>query len=207
MGFTILELMVVIAISILLVGLLAPAVNSLAKTTLLTSSGNQIVNLVEFARQDAMSKNAMTALIMVDDPAMDNKDRTFAIFELTPSPNGIQSQTSDWKQISHWETLSAGVIVDQSMLQDSSTQPFPPFPALKYGASSPASYKYAVFLPGGALLSGSAAQIRLCEGYYPPGATAPIYTRPKAGSGPGSPANYYNITILAATGRPKIDRP
>lgn len=206
-AFTLIELLVVIAICITLMSLLIPAFNSIGKATLLTASGNQIVNLANFARENSMSKNAMTALVVLTDPALDNRSRTFTIFELTPPANGVQSQTSDWKQVSKWETLSPGIIADLCTFQDSSQQPLPPLPAFKYGTKTPASYKYAVFLPGGALLGGSTMLVRLSEGYYQTGAASPVYTQPKPGAAPATPADYYNITILAVTGRTKIDRP
>jgi hypothetical protein len=90
----------------------------------------------------------------------------------------------------------------------SDTLPLPgvpqtPFPSISYGGKKINSYSYEIFLPNGSLLSGSSAQIRLAEGVISSGAAT--YTQ--RGHNSDGPANYYNITILAGTGRTKIDRP
>jgi prepilin-type N-terminal cleavage/methylation domain-containing protein len=204
-AFTLVELLVVMAVIVSVMAMLVPAFKNIGKANLLTASGNQVTNLANFARENAMSKNAMTALILLNDPALADMNRSFALYELTPPTNGAQSKSGDWRQISKWEALGSGVIADQCTFEDSTQPPPTALPSLKYGATAVSSYKYVVFLPGGALLSGSTAQVRLCEGYYPKGAGNPVYTSSRGSS--GTAANYFKVSILAATGRTKIDRP
>ena len=207
-AFTLVELLVVVLIIGLLLSFLVPAFGNLGKAGALTSAGSQVANLVNLARQNSMSKNAMTALIVNTDSTLDNANRLFTLLELVPPSSGAQPQTTDWKPLSGWETIRAGVVADSNpanfSFPDSATQPVPKFPSpIQYGAKAIGSYKYVIFLPNGTLLSGTSTRIRLTEGFLAPGASTVTYTRPKAG---GS-ANYYDITILAATGRTKIDRP
>lgn len=201
---TMLELLAVIVIMVVVAALALPSFKSFGQANLLTSSGDQIVNLANFARENSMSKNGMTVLVMLSDPALEGMNRTFTLFEITPPKSGAQNQTSDWKQISKWETLSQGVIADSCTFPDQSQQPQPPLPAIKYKGATSSVYKFITFLPNGAMLSGSSAQIRFCAGLFQAGSITPRYTEAVVN---GVPANYYNVTILAATGRTKIDRP
>jgi prepilin-type N-terminal cleavage/methylation domain-containing protein len=215
-GFTLIELLTVVAIMVTVVGLAVPAFTSIGSANLLDASGNRAVNLINFAREDAMSKNAMTALVVLTSP-QNSAYRTLAVMEL---PNG----STVWNQVSAWETLSSGAMIDPGPDNNSTHIPFPylfnftrstvpagtagvprtAFPSIQYGGATVQSYQYEVFLPNGSLLSGSSATIRLAEGFISSGNTA-TYTRPDPHG--GGPANYYNITILGATGRTKIDRP
>jgi hypothetical protein len=167
-----------------------------------------------------MSKNSMTALVVLTDPQLNNAYRCASLMEL---PN----QTEVWKQIASWETLSPGAIVDPgpngnpdanpshpyqfSFNTKADQTPTPgvpqqPFPPITYGGKTANSYSYEIFLPNGSLLSGSAVQIRVAEGFVSSGVpTVPTYTQPDPHG--GGPVNYYQVTILAGTGRTKIDRP
>ncbi len=199
-AFTLIELLTVIAVMAVLTSLLAPAFNSIGRSSQLSAEGNKVVNLVNLAGQNSMAKNAMTALVAIPtDQSASSAYRAFALFEYVP-------EASDWKQISGWETLKEGVVVDPASFTFTSypaSKPQPDLPAIKYGGRTISSYKYVVFLPNRSLLQNSSAQLKLAEGLFAGGASTPTYTR--KGSD-GSPANYYNVTVLGTTGRPKIDR-
>ena len=220
-GFTLLELLLVVAIMVILIGLTVPAVSNFRSANLLSASGEKVVNLLNLARQNSMSRNTMTAFVMITDPTLANPYRSFALLELVPLSSGTPPATRTWKQISNWETLPDGVIVDPAWpsnvaqsLADSSTQAshLPASMAITpfaYGGENVDSYRYVIFMPtGGLFLNGSSSfvQIQLVEGFLPQGSGTPTYTKPATGPG-GSWANYYRISTLAATGRVKIDRP
>lgn len=210
-GFTLIEVLTVLAITAVMAGLIVPAMTSLGKSSALNVSADVVVNLANLGRETSMSKNAMTALIVLTDPSLSGADRTFVLMELDPRSDGSQPQSSDWKQISKWESLNSGVVSDPSSLTfNKSTDapgtagvPTPAFPSIVYNGQTVGSYSYVIFLPGGNLLSGTSPQIQLVEGIVSSGAVT--YTRPVAGG--GAPANYYSLTVLTSTGRVKIDRP
>lgn len=198
-GFSLIELLTVIAMMALLTTLAAPAFNNLGKSSLLSSEGNRVVNLVNYAGQNSTAKNAMTALVMID-PQSGSAYRAFALFECLP-------EATEWKQVSSWEVLKDGIVLDPSCFTtfaDSGTQPQPAFSPIRFQNSVVGAYKYVIFLPNRSLLQNTSAQLKLAEGNIPAGTSAPAYTRPAAD---GSPANFYAITVLGPTGRPKIDRP
>lgn len=219
-GFSLLELLAVILIIGILLTLAVPAFTHLGKAKLLRTSGDKVTNLLNFARQNSMSRNTMTAVIVATDPALAGQYRTLAAWELAAPSGGTAPTTSDWKQISNWEVLPNGTMADPAWLSNSaqaftdSSSQVPLLPAsialpstLPYGLQKVNAYKYIVFLPTGGLLLNSSAsfvQIQLAEGFIPPGSSTPVYTKLAKD---GSPADYYRISVLSATGKIKIDRP
>ncbi|MBC8002241.1 MAG: FAD-dependent oxidoreductase, partial [Opitutaceae bacterium] len=198
-AFTLVELLVVVAIMGMLATLITPAFNHFGKASLLDTEGNRVANLIYLAGQNSVSKNAMTALIAAS-PDASGAYRALTLFEYVP-------EASDWKQFWKWETLKDGIVFDPTCFAtftDSSTQPQPVFPAIRYGGTLVGAYKYLIVLPNRSLLQDTSAQIKLAEGFFSSGVGVPIYTRRAQD---GTPANYYNVTVLSATGRPKIDRP
>lgn len=197
-AFSLIELLTVIALMALLTSLLAPAFNNFGRAGQLNADGNKVVNLVNLAGQNSMSKNVMTALVVVS-PDQSNAYRSFTLLEYAPEAN-------EWKQISGWENLKDGVVVDPtsfSFTEYPAVKPEPDLPTIRYGGKAITSYKYLVFLPNRSLLQNTSAQLKLAEGTFAANASTPTYTRR---STDGTPANFYNVTVLGTTGRPMIDR-
>jgi prepilin-type N-terminal cleavage/methylation domain-containing protein len=215
-GFSITELLVVMAILATVAGLVAPAFNQIGGAGALASAGNQVANMVNLARTQALARNSMTALVVATDSTLEQAYRAVAVFELAPRQDGQTSQTTDWRQISKWETFRNGVIVDPTLTRNGVTVepvltlnqksdsaatpgvPAPALPSMQISGKPVGSFRYLVFLPGGSLLSGQSKSMNLKEGYFPPSSTTPVFTHA---------ANYYGITILPATGRTIITRP
>jgi len=196
-GLTLLELLVVMAIISLLATLMTPAFLSIGKGNELAVSGGRIVDLLNLARVNSMSRNVMTAVVLNTDPSSDGAYRSIALME-RPAPNaGTTSTSADWKQTSKWEELRQGIVVVSSIENGTDIQPLkspdattptPSLPSLNY-RSKPVATSYSVFfLPNGSLFSGKTTKIRLAKSE-------------------GSPANYFDVTILPTSGRTKIDRP
>ncbi|XHR29766.1 MAG: Tfp pilus assembly protein FimT/FimU [Chthoniobacteraceae bacterium] len=202
-AFTLLELLTVMGIAALLVTTVTPALTKMGKPAELNGSGNTVANLMNFARQNALSKNAMTALVLVTDASVTPQNRLLTVLELpVHSDNSTQASSSDWKQITKWETLDAGVVISDWTYPAQSVSPA--LPQLLYGGKTLSSFKYLLFLPNGSIAGDSSPTVQLVEGYMPKGGSTPLYTGAVKN---GTPANYYKLTVLNATGRVKIDRP
>ena len=175
----------------------------------LGAAGNTVADLINEARQNAISRNIPTAFIMVTSSGNSQFDnRLFVLAELVPPAPGATSPT--WQQVSKWTTLPTGVIAyatNSTYFSMPAPSPAPPVDfSLNYMGTtiSPANSDYEVFLPSGALLGTTTAPyLTLTTGVMNNG--SPTYFG-KTGTG-GVPDNYYEITINAYTGIPKIDRP
>lgn len=197
-AFSLVELLVVVAIAATLMGLVVPAFNSFGKASGLTTSGNQVVNLAALARQNSMSKNVMTALVLNTDAASPERNRALCLWELDPSG------TREWRPVTGWQTLGDRVVAAPSNFTPSTATPVEPMPALTQAGKPVETFEYVLFLPDGSILNSNSAELRLADGFYRPGSTEIVYAGPLKS---GVPANYYNILILSMTGRTKVERP
>jgi hypothetical protein len=171
----------------------------------LSGAGNRVSNLALLARQNSLAKNAMTALVMIADSGTEGDYRAFRLYEIVPRTDGQPLSASDWSPLGTWETTPDGVVVDICSFTSSTVPMTPPLPQITYRNSVIGSYQYVVFLPTGALLGGTPAAVRLAQGYRAPGSQVVTYTSARGADMKG--ANYYQISLLGANGRVKIDRP
>jgi prepilin-type N-terminal cleavage/methylation domain-containing protein len=227
-AFTLIEMMVVVAVVSLLLAIVVPVTNSALQATALTTAGNQTTQVFEYARQRAMSGNVLTAVVLLTNQSAAGSGtsssndflksvdgRVLTVLEyVPPNPADPNSQPS-WKQIMEWTMLPDGVAVDVSSSAANAHSFFSkgpsPFPFLKdkgapvayLGSGSPlkeGSYAARVFLPSGGLLNpNDPAQFQLVMGRVIRGVTQ---YQEKNG-----PVNYYRISLIGATGRTKVERP
>lgn len=215
-GFSLIEMLVVVMIIGILVGLVVPAVNGIGRSSALSTGGNTVVDLVNYAREEAMTKNTMTALVVLGDQGsqgvqVDNNDyRALSVLEYDP--------VAGWSQIREWETLPTGIVFDCndktncSFLVNSPTHFLsaegqnsqqPQNPPAKYRGNQVLGYAARIFMPNGALQNPEQpAQLRLVEGFFQGGHV--IYTNHDNGK---HATNFYDIAILGMTGTTKINRP
>ncbi len=200
LAFSLIELLVVIAIIGTVTVLAVPAFNHLGKSSKLNSEGNKMVGLITRASQNSVTRNAMTALVVIPgDPATSQDLNAFALFQYAAGDSG-------WQQITKWETLKEGIVLDPAHLMLTmypAVKPSPDLPIISYLGSARPSFQYLVFLPDRSLLHDQSGRISLVEGTFAPGAVAPALTHP----GDNGPANFYRVTVLATTGRAIIERP
>jgi len=193
--------------------LLIPAFSNIGKATSLGMAGNQVVNLLNLARANSTSKNAMTAVVVLSNATSDNHLRVLTVMELTPSADGSPLSSTNWKQVAKWEELRPGVVIspDYAFKGTGTNESGDPDTATnKLSPPLPSDFTYQnksvnlslcpslVFLPNGSLFSGTTTPIRLMEGFFPRGSTTPTYTHTN---------NYFHVTVIPATGRTKVDRP
>lgn len=78
-GFTLLELMITVALLGILAALAAPSFNSLIQSSRLTASANELVAALQMARMEAIRTNSRV--------------------EVCPSTNGSSCAGSDWRRV------------------------------------------------------------------------------------------------------------
>ena len=198
-GFSLIELLTVMAVVGVLATLTVAAVRGIGGANSLTAAGNQIAALAFQARQHSMTRGACTALIISEDIGAQ------AVYALTPRSDGDAPETADWTQLTRWTTLPAGIAIDwaASSLASQSAALTPPLPALTRAGQTVAGYRMLVFKPDGSLLGETDPPgLRVVEGQVDSNGGL---VRSHPGSSNGS-ANVYDIRFLPASGRIKIDR-
>ncbi len=213
-AFSLSELIVVMAVVVILTALVIPAVSNFGRSTNLVTGGNMVMNLAAYARQIAITKGTLTALVLLGAQGTADDYRAFTVLEYHP--------VTGWSQATEWKKLPVGIVVDRSgetdkkdiengtFLKDSPTsflaataQPQPLVPPVRYEGVQVKKFAGRIFTASGALLNpGAPAQFRLVEGFIQNGQT--IYTRPAVKN---TPANHYSIALLGATGLARVDRP
>lgn len=213
-AFSLAELIVVIAVIVVLTTLVVPAVSNFGRSTSLVTGGNMVANLAAYARQVAITKSTLTALILLGAQGTEDDYRAFTVLEY--------SALTGWSQATAWQMLPTGIVVDRTgesdpsdaengtFLKNSPTsflaaaaQAQPLVPPARYQGVQVKRYAGRIFTASGALLNPEApAQLRLVEGFIQGGRVIP--TRPGS---KGAPANYYSIALLGATGMARVERP
>lgn len=208
-GFSLIELMVVIAIMTIAIGFAVPAFRSISRGTALTSAGNLLTSLASAARQNSISRNVLTAMVVLTGTDTEADYRTVGLYEY-----GIEGY---WLQVGKWETLPTGIVIDAqdrvncSFLEDSPTLPrlmaAGGESAIRYqNVAAPAdAFAARIFVPSGGLSNpDKPAQLRLVEGFHEAPEKTRYSHRNPAGTGP---ANYFDVAIVGTTGATKISRP
>jgi hypothetical protein len=194
------------ALAGLTVGSLSPV-----KANALTAGGNQIADLLASARQNSISRQAFTAVVIKS--AGDARYSAHCLFELTRNDDG---NFADWKMLAPWRSLPEGVRFDPdavtapavNFLTMSPTPPPFPLPASVqfhgHAVNLTTDVAYQIFAPDGTLTRGEPVRLRLVEAAENLTGPGIIYTGRKGIS--GKPANYYDIVMLRDTGQAKVER-
>ncbi|MBW8863453.1 MAG: prepilin-type N-terminal cleavage/methylation domain-containing protein [Verrucomicrobia bacterium] len=210
-GFSLVEMLVVISIMATVTVAAFAGLFGVGGGFKLSGAGNRVSNLALLARQNSLAKNAMTALVMIANSDTEGDYRAFRLYEIVPRTDGQPLSSGDWSPIGSWEMTPDGVVVDTCSFPPNSAAVTPPMPQIIYHDtvlnrdSVVTNYQYVVFLPTGALLGGTSSSVRLVQGFRTPGSQVTTYTSARGGDGKG--ADYYNVYVLGASGRVKIDRP
>lgn len=186
-AFTLLELLMVIAMMAVLMSLTVMGVGSLRHGQDLANAGNQLVDTINQARQSSRASNRPTALVLIKDQAPMKRFNAFTIYEQLPG-------SAEWRQLSRWRDLPEGTIFDESessALTDPSSLPTPPAQISRGSYAVPVGdYSYQVFLPDGRLLPSAS------------GGPPKLSLRSEHGG-----ANFYRIVLNSNIGTPIVERP
>jgi prepilin-type N-terminal cleavage/methylation domain-containing protein len=187
-GFSLVELLLVVAVIAVLLSMVLFAAGSLGTGRKLTTAGNLAVDLINHARQVAKARNTLTLLAVLE--SGDEAGRVLGTMVFS-SAGGT---TGTWTMLDSWRTLPDGIQVDLgSSTNFLGAVPSNVSPITRGGQSVDCSAL--VFLPDGRPVSSSTSPLVL-------------FLKPETSSGPApSLPNYYKIIVNPATGIPFIRRP
>jgi len=195
-GFSLVELLTVIAIISVLAVYAATAFSQGGASGKISTGGNQIVDLINQARQNSMSKGVLTAIVMAK--TVDAADANYRTFVLVEKGAGDTA----WKPLTRWTSLPAGVAADP-IKSDSFISQKPVFspepnnlPFLNGVMPTVGDCAYQVFLPGGNVS---------VNGVSPPVERPALHLVDQVRGGEAK--NYYKIVVNLLTGTPKAERP
>lgn len=205
-AFTLLEMMVVIAIIAILIGFLVPAMSTFTKSSGRKAAIGNLLGVFEQARAQAIKDQLPTYVVF---PAFSSGPqatldrynyKSFAIFEDDPANSGTV------KQLTNWKTLPTGISIRSqganklSLLPPAST-PTPPTLTITFtpdAGSTVASYYYVKYNTSGEIeLPQANVNLTVFEGLVSNGNE--IITSAKDSS--GGPAASESLTIARLTGR------
>ncbi len=192
---------------------------SIVGDTTLTGAGNKLSQIFAVARQEAITKNTLVAVVLLTSQNFGNAQyRTFSVWELSLPTDGTPPTSSNWIQTSKWEALPIGIVIDNSnaqaptavssFLQSSTFNPaLPSMTYLGQSVNPLSDCAVQIFLPSGRLnpppIDPAPCTLKLVEGVYSNSALTYLHTTPSN----SQPSNYVTYIFSTATGEPKITRP
>lgn len=158
-GFTLFELVTVMAILSVLITMAVPSIHSIADGRNISNAVDITCNLAATARQQALTKGSAIALILSPQPATGSTDAHQSLLLLEGAQNG--SGTVVWKTSSPWIKLPNAVILTPYVRNNvptfyssgsSSAMGSNPLSSTVNGINL-STCTYVVFLPDGTVLS------------------------------------------------------
>jgi len=115
-GFTLAELLVVVAIAGILLAIALPALTGLAGQTRLDGAANAVHAAATLARQHAVAHRQPTYLVFHDAHSTDDETlayRAYAVFTIDTQTQPVTQASGEF--LTGWETLPAGVVFDDAV--------------------------------------------------------------------------------------------
>ena len=216
-GFSVVEVVVVIAIMIAVAAMALPSLTSMVKSNQLSLSANDVSNLLTLARSQAIDLRVPVQMRFVTDKWQQSTDdysshyRKVSLWKMD-----LNSTNPDpYIQITKWKTLPDGIIIvpvsglsSFPQITDASNSYFAGIASdnISGGVTSTGTTFNAgtlTFTPAGGLHSSDSSlsqiYLLLAEGYFPPGATNPVLT--------GQGKNWAQIRVSTLIGRISSIRP
>ncbi len=208
-GFTLVELLTVIAVISVLVGVLYTSMGGVDAAALKTT-GNTIVDSVAMARQVAISQDAYTAVVVKTTGP--NAYSSYCLMVLKRDSVTGNFVDSKWVLLKPWSSLSHGVVFDPR-----TTNNFLAATDSLMGAQADVSYLgqpidltnigeavFHVFAPDGTMQEVQPFHLRLVRGTWNSSAGNIAYTSSQTA---GTSVDYYDIVFLPDTGQTKVQTP
>jgi prepilin-type N-terminal cleavage/methylation domain-containing protein len=203
-GFSLVETLVVLTVASILAVLTVGSFSALRATSL-AATGNQMVDVMAMARQNSISKNAYTAVVIKSQGP--GACSAYCLLELTRQDDG---SFGNWAALTTWKYLPQGVVFETGKSVDtfssSSTasnlpQVLPatyPFQGQSVDLSTVSFYQ--CYQPDGTLVGNHSApvRLRLVSGKADPASGAITYL---------GQVNYYDLVFVSNTGVTMIERP
>jgi len=202
-GFSLLELLLVIAVMAIMMSLLLPAVSGFSSTAGRRGAVNILMNTFEQARVAALESGQTVYVGFANKnfPVDDMKFAAFVVFRTPTEEEKVTSGKDDVIVLKKWTRLPKNVAFKQvdSSLIGSQTKDFE---GLQYGGENLKELPYVAFNSSGAVEEpASNLRVFLYEGYY--ANEKEILTRKNGQEGSG--ALFEKISLSRYTGRAQLD--
>ncbi len=211
------ELLVVMAIMGILVAAATLSISSLRSTSI-TSAGNQLVEVFALARQNSISKNDFTAVVIQN--SGNSACAAYCLLELPNQADGTRGTA--WTELTPWKFLPNGLVFQSytaptgggdfmaASLNGASPSLLPvslptsyPFQGGSIDLTSTTGVVVQCYKPDGSLIGSQALRLRLAKGI----ATSSGSVTYTGSTVSGNPVSYYDLYFLANTGATRIGRP
>ncbi|MEO7932493.1 MAG: Verru_Chthon cassette protein D [Chthoniobacterales bacterium] len=189
-GFTVVELLAVVAIMVLMFALIVPAFHGISNGVNITATGEQISTTVGLARQRATTFNRNVAIRFYRQNYSDKVAVPFKSYQLWEQAD---LSSSNWTAVDSEQTLGAGIIIDADVAK------FSPILDLSKATDTKGHpFSAVLFTPSGSITAPFAQAFLTIHAENAP---------KNGGSVAGLPANYSVVAIEPFNGRARVFRP
>jgi uncharacterized protein (TIGR02596 family) len=185
-AFSLIELLVVMAIIIMLTVITLPSMRSISSGTNLTGAAEDMAAVVNLARQRAGTFNRQVAIRFF----RDTSSKPFTSYQLWEQKDSANPDS--WTSIERVRHLPTGVVVTNSATYSPILEV-----ATYQGTTNGMSFSDILFLPSGSIVAQTNATVTLVQAVGP--ATTGVVS--------GLPPNFATIAIESMNARPMIYRP
>ncbi len=193
----------VIAIIATLMAFTLPMVQGPGEGQKLRSAADSIDGMARYARQQALGRNTLTALVLIGkDGPETHALRSVAVFELQMPANGTAPTAADWKPLTAWRQFPLGVVFDPARSTFFDTPTLLSSPTLdgplKIAGQNTEEFHYHIFLPNGRLLGNTTRTLTLIPGTVQATTLIP---------GGNASTHYLTLSLIASTGQTRYSQP